>query len=352
MDAFNRWYLGAHRRMDAYLLGQGPAEATSQQAPEQPLVGAADGAAAAGPVTGTAGAAGEAVTAATAKHADEELEPYSSPLPWNEVLADWVLRGLAAASLAQVAVPPEVAAAAAAAAQGDSGGASALAAWVCQHKEEETLRLLHMLAAMQRDNALPEQLLDTITAFVVSQPRVYELVQSPAAQRHLQEAVAAGVGILAEATTAQQAVLLEALQQLADAAAQADPTDGPAEHEHAQGDIGVGVNESVPAIAALALLPLIPLSSLHQVLAFVQVQLCWSSRGMQSVWEALKVGWQWQMGPRHAAVAFPAKLPSGGRLPSLCSWPASLARLLITDPRRHLVKGDHDNQGPCQVPTR
>ncbi|KAL4450739.1 hypothetical protein ABPG77_001095 [Micractinium sp. CCAP 211/92] len=290
MDAFNRWYLGAHRCMDAYLLGQGPAEAPSQQAPEQPLVGAADGAAAAGPPTGTAGAAGEAVAAATGKHADEELEPYSSPLPWNEVLADWVLRGLAAASLAQVAVPPEVAAAAAAAAQGDSGGASALAAWVCQHNEEETLRVLHMLAAMQRDNALPEQLLDTITAFVVSQPGVYELVQSPAAQRHLQESVAAGVGILAEATPAQQAVLLEALQQLADAAAQAAPTDGPAEHEHAQGDIGVGVNQSVPAIAALALLPLIPLSSLHQVLAFVQVQLCWSSRGMQSVWEALKPG--------------------------------------------------------------
>lgn len=295
MDAFNRWYLAAHRRMDAYVEGQAAEGAPTQQAA---LQGASDVQAAeqqeqAGQLpacaTEEAAAVGqEQVPAATAGGgqaadatavqgaADEELEPYSICTEANEVLLDWVLRGLAAASLAQVEVPPEVAAAAA---ERSGAAAATLAAWVEQHKQGASLRLLHVLGTMQRDGALPTQLLECIGHFVVNQPGVNELVTSPAARRHLLEAAAAGVDTSPAGAAAQQAALLKALQAAEATGAQPSPADG----ETAGGEL-------VPTQAALMLLPLMPLSSLHQLLAFVCVQLCWSADSMRSVREALQVG--------------------------------------------------------------
>lgn len=337
LDAFNRWYLGAHRRHDAHVFGQQPATAgaaaaaSQQAAPEHgPSEGlptcAADAATVLVAEQPQAGAAG-ANAAAAGRDAGEELELYSGPAEMTEVLVDWVLRGLAAASLAQVAVPPDVAAAAVPAGQADSGSADPLAAWVRQHKEAVSRRVLLALSAMHREGVLSLQLINCVGSFVVAQPGAYDLTYSQAAQRRLQEAGLAGVTSSPEAAAAQLAVLLNMWHEVQSTGADAPAADGTAAHGTDPPVVGA---ELISTYAALALLPLIPLSSLHQLLAFVSIQLGWYADSMQSVQEALKVGrqrppWRRQASPLDARPCRPAPLlsahglcPAQGQL-GLCS---------------------------------
>ena len=252
---FTRWLIGMHRRIDALyrvqaaqgglLLEQeqqgeqqGGKAASSSAATSEGPAAAASAAAGEGPAAAAAteAAAAAAATGAGEQAADEELE-FTQEVQYNPTISDLHMRGLAAVCLAATDVPADVAAAAAACSDSSSGEAAAaaarVAAWVRSERQRLGHRILLVLRHLHKGELLTLSMTNAVLEFIAT--------EAPDAAK---------------------------------AAAQGKPAAAPQQQQQGE-EAEVEEAALLSMQQALSLLPHLPLGSLHQLQAFLCLQLCW-----------------------------------------------------------------------------
>lgn len=146
------------------------------------------------------------------------------------------------------------------------------AAMCLQHKAQTSRRILLALEHLDRSCLLLVPLAEAIVSFVE------------------EELKAAGVGVDAD-SCARMAAAGAVAQGAGDAAGGAEAASGTLQLPDEQRKQGEGGGQSVAATTeqVLALLPHLPLASLHQLLAFLCLQLAWRLPIQQGVQDALQV---------------------------------------------------------------
>ena len=253
-QAFTRWLVGMHRRIDAHCRVQAAQDELLLAQEQQQGSEAATSSAAAGEAPAAAAATEpEAAAAAAAgeQAAEEDLE-YTQEVQYIPTVSDLHIRGLAAVCLAATDVPADVAAAAAACSDGSSGEAAAAAGRVAAWVRSERLRLVHrlllVLRHLHKGGVLTLSMTNAVLEFIIA--------EAPDA--------------------AMAAVKGEPAQQ--------QQQQGEQQGEEAEADEGAGAPAALLSMQqALSLLPQLPLGSLHQLQAFLCLQLCWRGPSMPHV---------------------------------------------------------------------
>ena len=242
--------------------------------------------------------------------------PVFSPAAMPDMMADWVLRGIAAVSLAMTPVPADVAAAAAeeaaaAAATGESSGDGGIepprpaAAWALCQKRSLGARILRALVHMEEGGALAVPIMEYILDFVAASLPP-EGVQAAKAMDAARGAAISERGL--PAAGLEQQALEQSREQ---------------EKVH-----GGEAQQTVTPTALLAHLPYLSLASLHELLGFLCIHLSNRAPGMHNVQKARQVGEHVRLPPAAPSALWPACTCWSACEPVACSWYALLPQQL------------------------